>query len=301
MAKDYYKTLGVDKKASKDEIKKAFYKLAHQHHPDKNGGKDEKFKEVNEAYQTLSDDSKRHQYDTFGSGGGGGFGGGQQQGNPFGGGGFEGFDFSGFGGGGNSFSFDFGDLFGQQGSQRRSKGEDLQVLIEVSLEEVFKGTTKKLVYSRTAKCETCKGDGAKPGTGLSKCKTCDGKGKTTKVSKTIFGNFQSQAICPECDGVGKIPDTKCVDCRGLGIKQKKEEINVPIHAGVEDGENLVMRGYGEAAKNSESGDLYIQIRIKPEKNLIIKNKTLYAKVNLKKGEFLTERQKKLIEELENPT
>ena len=296
MAKDYYKILGVDKKASKDQIKKAFYKLAHEHHPDKNGGKDEKFKQVNEAYQTLSDDTKRKQYDTFGSTGPSG--GAQYQGNPF-----QGFDFGGFGNGGG-VEFDMGDIFnmfnggGQTSSQNRTRGEDLQVLIEISLSEIFTGVTKKINFSRTAKCEVCKGDGAKPGTKKHECKKCEGKGKITKISKTIFGNFQSQSICPDCDGEGKIPDTKCLECKGLGIKEKKEELNVPIPIGVEDGENLVMRGYGEASKNGESGDLYIQIRVRQEKDLLVKNKNLYVKINLKKGQFLTQKQKDLIEQLQ---
>ncbi len=299
MSKDYYKILGVDKKASKEEIKKAFYKLAHQHHPDKNQGKDEKFKEVNEAYQVLSDDKKRNTYDRTGATAGqqtSGAGGSQNHQS----GGFEGFDFSDFSnfGGGGGFQFDFGDLFGSQNSGRKNRGEDLQVLIEISLEEVFKGATKKINYARTAKCETCRGDGAKPDSKKHECKTCKGQGKVTKISRTIFGNFQSQTICIDCEGEGKISDTKCTECKGYGVKQKKEELNIPIHAGVEDGGNLTMRGYGESVKNGESGDLYIQIRVKQEKNLIVKNKTLYAKVHLKKGEFLTQKQKDLIEQLQ---
>lgn len=290
--KDYYKTLGVDKKASKDEIKKAFYKLAHQHHPDKNGGDDKKFKEVNEAYQVLSDDKKRAQYDQFGSAGPTGAGGGYSyqnyggQGSPF-----EGFDFSGFGNSGGGFQFDFGDMgdifdmFGggsrSRSSGRKKHGEDLQVMVEISFAESYTGVDKKIVYNRHAKCATCQGNGAKPGTKLKDCAKCSGKGVINSTKKTIFGNFQQQTICPECNGTGKIPEIKCVDCKGAGVKIKKEEISIPIPEGVEDGEQLMISGYGETDPGTESGDLYVVVRVQQNKNFIRKNLNLYTKVNLK--------------------
>lgn len=287
MGKDYYKILGVDKKASKDEIKKAFYKLAHQHHPDKNGGDDKKFKEVNEAYQVLSDDKKRAHYDQFGSNPGpnGNAGGYSQQshgGNPF-----EGFDFSGFGGGsGQSFHFDFGDMFDMFGgsggrSARNKKGEDLQVIVEVTLAEAYTGVNKKIIYNHYSKCDTCKGDGAKPGTKKITCKKCSGKGVIVSNKRTIFGEFQQQTTCPDCLGSGKIPEVKCPDCKGAGIKMKKEEVSIPIPEGVEDGEQLILSGYGEAIAEGESGDLYIIVRVMSDKRFTRKNLNLYSKINLK--------------------
>lgn len=284
--KDYYKTLGVDKKASKDEVKKAFYKLAHQHHPDKNGGDDKKFKEVNEAYQVLSDDKKRAHYDQFGTNPGAT--GNGTNGFNYGEGGFSGFDFSGFGGQGFQFDFgnmgDFFDIFGGSNGSSRSKnkrGEDLQILVEISLSEAFTGINKKVVYNRHTKCETCKGDGAKPGTKKIECKKCHGTGVTNTTKKTIFGTFQQQTVCPECEGSGKIPEVKCPDCKGQGVKIKKEELNIPIPEGAEDGEQLFLRGYGETEPHGESGDLYIVIKITPDKKFLRKGLNLYTKVDLK--------------------
>ncbi len=288
--KDYYKILGIGKKASKDEIKKAFYKLAHQHHPDKNGGDDKKFKEVNEAYQVLSDDKKRAHFDQFGTNpgtsgnGAGGFNYGQG-----GFGGFDGFDFSGFGNG-QGFQFDFGDMgdffdiFGGDGRNSRArsrKGEDLQIMVEISLAESFTGINKKIIYNRHAKCETCKGEGAKPGTKKIECKKCSGKGLINTTKKTIFGVFQQQSVCPDCEGSGKVTEVKCPDCKGEGIKIKKEELNVPIPEGVEDGEQLFLKGFGEGIAQGESGDLYVIIRVQNDKKFLRKGLNLYTKIDLK--------------------
>jgi molecular chaperone DnaJ len=279
--KDYYKVLGVDKKSTKDEIKKAFYKLAHQHHPDKNGGDDKKFKEVNEAYQVLSDDKKRQHYDQFGSNpgaagnSGGGFNYGSAGGNPF-----EGFDFSGFGGQQGGFEFDMNDVFdmfggGRTNSRARSRrGEDLQILVQITMAESFTGMDKKIIYNRHAKCETCTGEGTKPGTKKHECKKCSGKGVINSTKKTIFGTFQQQSVCPDCEGFGKVPDQRCVDCRGQGIKVKKEEINAKIPEGVENGQQVLMRGYGEVAPHGEAGDLYVVVRIAKSKPLSKKAKEL---------------------------
>lgn len=272
MSKDYYKILGVSKGAGKEEIKKAFYKLAHQHHPDKNGGDDKKFKEVNEAYQVLSDDKKRAQYDQFGTTGPAG---GSYQGNPF-----EGFDFSGFGNG-QGFQFDFGDMgdmfdmFGGGGKRtRRTQGEDLQVLVEITFAESYLGSSKKIIYNRHAECPTCKGEGAKPGTKLNECKKCSGKGVIITNKKTIFGNFAQQSTCPDCEGYGKIPEHKCTDCKGAGVKMKKEELEIKIPEGIEKGQQILMRGYGEGVKNGTTGDLYIIVQIKKPKHITKKAKEL---------------------------
>ena len=294
--KDYYKVLGVSKSASKDEIKKAFYKLAHQHHPDKNAGNDTKFKEVNEAYQNLSDDTKRAQYDRFGAGGptgGGNYGGGQQYSYGGNSSGFEGFDFSDFGFGGQNgnvhFEFnghDFSDMFGfgGGGKRRKQRGEDLQIAVGVTISESLLGVTKKIVFNRHNKCETCKGEGAETGSKKHECKKCDGKGTVTKTNRTIFGNMQSQSVCTDCNGVGKTFEKKCHECRGEGVKIKKEELNVPIPENVQDGQQLVMRGYGEYAPfGGDAGDLYIIVRIQKNKPLTRRAKEILEE--LKKEGF----------------
>lgn len=301
MSKDYYKILGVDKGASKDEIKKAFRKLAHEHHPDKTGGDDSKFKEVNEAYSVLSDDSKRSQYDQFGSagpgfGGGAGYGGAGQGGF----GGFGGFDFSGFtggqgfggfgGGNGDSVEFDLGDIFGSvfgggarggRGSRAKTpKGSDISVDMEISFKESIFGAEKEFSIHRTAECDHCKGSRAEPKSGTAsgssnssgatasaadfeKCKTCDGNGQVIETSRSIFGAFQSARMCDTCAGTGKIPKTKCSVCKGKGVQHKKDNITVIVPAGIESGEMLRMTGRGEAVTGGIAGDLYIRIHVQP--------------------------------------
>ncbi|NVN97528.1 DnaJ domain-containing protein, partial [Candidatus Nomurabacteria bacterium] len=218
MSKDYYKTLGVEKNASKEEIKKAFHKLAHAHHPDKNNGDDKKFKEVNEAYQVLSDDKKRASYDQFGNADGPqGFGGA-----GFGGqGGFGGFDFR---NGQNGMEFDMGDLgdiFGDFFNGGRSKakahkGRDLQTEIHLSFEESIFGVEKKINVNKQSICNVCSGTGAKVGTKMDTCKTCGGQGQIREIRRSILGNFESVKTCEACFGSGKIPTQKCSECRGSG-------------------------------------------------------------------------------------
>ncbi len=266
MSKDYYKTLGVEKNASEADIKSAFRKLAHQHHPDKNNGDDKKFKEINEAYQTLSDKTKRAQYDQFGSAGPQ-FGGGQG-GNPFGGGGnpFEGFDFSQFQQGGQGgFEFDLGDLFGGafgggRGSRVR-RGNDIETQIKITFKEMVFGVEKKIVLNKVSQCKTCHGSGAKAGAPSHDCKTCNGKGRIVKTQRTILGNMQTQAECDACFGTGKIPESKCDQCKGAGVVRDKEEISVKIPAGLNNGDTLRMDGAGEAIPHGQSGDLYIHVAI----------------------------------------
>lgn len=269
MSKDHYKTLGVSKTASEADIKSAFRKLAHQHHPDKNGGEDKKFKEINEAYQTLSDKNKRAQYDQFGSAGPQ-FGGGGQGGNPFGGGqggfDFSNFDFSQFQQGGQGgFEFDLGDLFGGgfgggRGS-RAKRGNDIETQIRITFKESIFGAEKKISLNKVSSCKTCNGTGGKPGTKMHTCKKCDGQGRIMKTQRTILGNMQTQAECDECFGSGKIPEEKCGTCRGAGVVRDKEEITLKIPAGLNNGDTLRMDGAGEAVPHGQSGDLFIQVAI----------------------------------------
>ena len=263
MSKDYYKTLDVDKNASADEIKKAFRKIAHKHHPDKPGGDEAKFKEANEAYQTLSDQKKRAQYDRFGSAGPnmGGFGGGQGQGQGFGG-----FDFSGAQGGFDFGDIDLGDLFGGGfggGRQKRQKrGQDLQTRIDLSFKESVFGVKKSIKVEHNKTCTDCEGSGAEKGSDLETCSECDGQGQ---VQQRMMGIFATVAECPTCNGKGKTPKDKCKKCRGAGITREKETVDFTIPAGVKHGDTLRISGKGEAISDGVSGDLFIQITVAPDK------------------------------------
>jgi molecular chaperone DnaJ len=284
MNKDYYKILGLSKTASKEEIKTAFRKLAHEHHPDK-GGNAEKFKEVSEAYSVLSDDNKRAQYDTYGSAGhmgGGGFNQGQG-----GFGRFEGFDFSGFNqGGGQNFDFDLGDIFGDffgsgGGRKKQKKGRDITVDMELSFKESVFGVDKKIKLTKTSKCNSCGGTGAEKGTQMQTCSACSGYGKVRETKKSIFGNFMTERICEECSGTGKIPKERCTVCRGYGISKRDEEYEVKIPSDIDDGETIRLTGAGEAIKDGSSGDLYIRIRVRNNPLFQKDGKNLVTELNIK--------------------
>lgn len=276
--KDYYKILGVDKAASQDEIKKAFRKLALEHHPDKNGGKDEKFKEINEAYSVLSDTKKRQQYDTFGSAGPNM--GGRQ-------GGFDGFDFSGFQNGQGNVEFDLGDIFGSffgggrknqgRGGGHGTRGADIQVDVEISFKESALGVDKTIEYSRHTTCATCKGNKAEPGSDIKTCDQCKGSGYITKTARSIFGNMEQQYVCDVCEGSGKIPTKKCRICHGAGIIRQKESVTIHIPGGIENGESLRVGGRGEmvGGQQAMAGDLYIRIRVRPDSHFKKDRSTVY--------------------------
>lgn len=262
--KDYYEVLGIKKDASADEIKTAFRRQAIEHHPDR-GGDEEKFKELNEAYEVLKDPEKRKRYDQFGHAGVGG--------NPN--------DFAGgFGGAysqGQNMNFDFGDLGlgdifssffgGNQGgqSQRARRGNDIESRIEISFEQAVFGTEIPLSLNLEDTCEHCKGTTAEPGFELKTCPTCQGKGQVVNVTRTIFGNIQQATVCPECSGTGKIPEKICSVCHGKGTVLKKVDLNLKIPAGIEDGSTIRLREHGEAIANGPKGDLYVNIRVKPDK------------------------------------
>jgi molecular chaperone DnaJ len=266
--RDYYEVLGVGKDASPDEIKKAFRRLAVQHHPDKEGGDETKFKEINEAYEVLKDDAKRKRYDQFGHAGVGGNGAGAGPG--FGG-------FNGFGGQGQEMHFDFGDLglgdifssfFGgadpRQG-QRRARGRDVETRVEISFEQAVFGTEADLNLTLQDTCEHCKGSTVEPGYELKTCDQCKGSGQVVNVTRTIFGNIQQATICPKCHGKGKIPEKVCSVCHGKGTEAKRQDIRLKIPAGVDDGATIRLREHGEAIANGPKGDLYVNIRVKPHK------------------------------------
>ncbi len=264
--KDYYNLLGVDKGASKDDIKKAFYKLAAKYHPDKKGGDEAKFKEVNEAYQVLSDEKKRKEYDTYGQT----FNGQGPQGGGFGGfnqGGFDASDFA-------NMQFDFGDLgdiFGDMfgggfgGASRTKRGRDISLEIDVPFTEAVFGTERNVLLSKVSTCKTCSGSGAKVGAKMKTCTTCNGQGKIHDVKKTIMGNFQTVKTCDHCRGTGKVPEEKCHDCRGAGVITGREEVNINIPAGISNGEMIRMSQMGEAVAGGTTGDLYVKINVTPHK------------------------------------
>lgn len=270
---DYYEVLGVEKSASKEEIKKAYRRLAQKYHPDKKGGNVDKFKEVNEAYQTLSDPEKRKMYDQYGSA----FEKAQSQG------GFSGFeDFGEWANwadamkgnksqqGFNNFDFgDLGDIFGDifGGSQRTrdsgiKRGRDIQIELEISFIEAVFGTQKEISLNRYVVCDHCQGSGAEPNSGFKKCSTCQGQGKVVQNKSTFFGTFQTVSICPDCQGQGEIPKKECSICHGEGRVKKISNINVNIPAGIDNNQRIRLSGQGELGKKgSQPGDLYVQIKV----------------------------------------
>ena len=261
MAKDYYQILGISKESSQDEIKKAYYKLAHQHHPDK-GGDEKKFKEINEAYQVLSSAEKRSQYDKFGrvSEGGAGF-------EPGGG-----FDFSGFQGS-QGFNFDFGDLsdmmeeFFGFGAPKKSKdprkGKDIEVEMEIDLEDVLRGGDREIVLEKLSSCARCQGKGAEPGTRVKECFSCRGTGQVQQIRRTPFGSFTRVAVCPECGGEGLRPEKPCNVCKGEGRVKADERIRVFVPAGVDANQVIKVEGKGNAGKRGgKPGNLYLRIFVK---------------------------------------
>jgi len=266
MSKDYYNVLGVDKKATQDDIKKAFRKLAHKYHPDKGGTDESKFKEITEAYSILSDDKKRREYDTYGQSFAGGAPQGGAQGNPFGGFDFSGFQ-QGFGNGGADFDFGdiFGDVFGggRGGRQQTPRGRDISIDLEIPFKDAVFGTTRNVLIAKVSTCNVCKGNGAKPGTDLETCTTCNGSGRVHETRNSILGQFTSVRTCTVCSGSGKMPKEKCVECKGAGVKRQQEEIHVNIPAGIDNGEMIRLPQQGEAIKTGIAGDLYVKIHVKP--------------------------------------
>lgn len=267
MSKDYYNILGVAKGASQDEIKSAFRKKAHEHHPDK-GGDAEKFKELNEAYQVLGNPQKRQQYDQFGSAyqnsQAGGFSGWQNAGG-FGSGGFN-MDFEDLG---DMFG-GFGDIFGFGGGRdgrRETRGRDLEMMISLDFMEAVFGAEKEVSFSKNIVCRHCHGNGAEPGSKIENCQTCGGSGRISRVQRTILGNIQTQSACPGCGGEGKIYTKKCSKCSGTGLERDNVKLKVKIPAGIAEGESIRLSGQGETGqKGAPAGDLYLRIKIQTHQN-----------------------------------
>lgn len=283
--RDYYEVLGVNKNATDDELKKAYRKLAKKYHPDANPDNKEeaekKFKEVNEAYEVLSDAQKRRMYDQFGHEGPAGFGGG----NP--GGGYYSYSTSGF----NGFDdFDLGDIFSsifgggsRTGSRRNNngpiKGADLRYNMEITFEEAFLGVEREITITRDEPCTTCSGNGAKPGTTSETCKVCGGSGQVRQVQNTILGQMQTTKTCSNCHGTGKVIKEVCDNCKGKGTVRKQAKIKVKIPAGIDNEQSIVLRGEGEpGVRGGAKGDLYIVVRIRKHSIFTRKGTTVYCNV-----------------------
>ena len=260
MAKDYYEILGVGKNSSQEDIKRAYRKLAHQHHPDKKGGDEKKFKEINEAYQILGDDTKRSQYDQFGR---------TFHSQPGGRGqsGWSG-DFSDFAQGfeGMDFGDIFGDIFGGFGGghgRRTRRGSDIAINLEVPFAESVFGGKRSVIMEKKSACENCGGSGVEKGSSIKKCPTCQGTGTIRETRRSIFGSFSSLTECSICNGKGEIPEKACRACKGAGISRKQETIHIEIPSGIRDGEAIKLTGMGEATHGGASGDLYVKIKVHP--------------------------------------
>lgn len=268
--RDYYDILGVSKSASADEIKKAFRKAAVKHHPDKEGGDETKFKEVNEAYEVLKDQQKRQRYDQFGHAGvggdsGGAGAGGFAGGNPFGG-----------GFGGQNVHFDFGDgglgdIFGQffgGGAQQQrgpKRGRDVETTLSLTFEQAIFGMEEKIELDMDDECSHCHGSTVEPGHSMKTCPTCKGAGQQNRVMNTIFGQIQQAVTCETCRGTGKIPEKTCTVCKGKGTERRKQKMTLKVPAGIDDGATIRLKERGEAVAGGARGDLYVHIRVKAHK------------------------------------
>lgn len=282
---DLYAVLGVSKTASEDEIKKAYRKLAKQYHPDLHPGDKEaeqKFKEINEAYEVLSDPQKKSNYDQFGSadpmnGGTGGF-------NGFSGftGGFNGsgFEFTGgFGGINDIFEEFFNGGASGRNADGPARGANISTAVEISFEEAARGLSKEIEIERLVKCDTCNGTGAKPGTNVKTCKTCNGTGRVTTYRSTILGRIQTSTTCQVCGGEGSIIDTPCSTCHGKKYIRKKVKLDIKIPAGIDNNQTISLRGQGQpGSKGGPDGDLRILVRVRPHKLFRREGNDLYCDI-----------------------
>ena len=270
--RDFYEVLGVDKDADQRTIKRAFLKKAREVHPDVSDDPhaEEKFKELNEAYSVLSDEQKRANYDRFGSADGPGMGSGYVDINDiFGGMGMDDIFSSFFGGSGG----------GQRAAQRRRSGRDMAITLTVTLEEAAAGCTKTISYDRLATCEDCGGTGAAEGGKLQTCTRCGGTGYVTTVQRSIFGQVQSSAPCPDCHGEGSVIDHPCDMCDGQGRTPTHEKLDIDVPAGIATGRQLRVRGYGEAGfRGAESGDLIVTVQVAEHDRFVRRQDDLYCDV-----------------------
>lgn len=270
MAKDLYATLGVDRNASAEDIKKAYRKMSKEFHPDKHKGDkaaETKFKEINEAYETLSNPERKRMYDQFGS----------TSGSPGGGGfeGFQGFDFNGA---------DLGDLFGnffggRGGGRQREEPIDQEVSITIDFMDAVRGVQLPIRLKRMAACDTCKGNGAQPGTKIVQCSVCSGTGQTDRVVNSFFGQIRQRSVCSNCRGSGKVLEKPCATCKGEGRVQEAANVTIDIPAGIDDGQTLRISGQGDAKRGGgATGDLYVRIRVTPDERFRRDHQDIYSDV-----------------------
>lgn len=268
MPRDFYDILGLKRGASADEIKQAYRKLSKEWHPDKHKGDkkaEDKFKEINEAYESLSDPKKKQMYDQFGTTGNGAGGGA---------GGFGGFDFSGFSG--NGQRVDFSDLFegffgggGRRSQPREERGDDREVAVTITFMESVTGVEQKFRVRKLTGCDTCKSSGAEPGAKTVTCGECGGTGQIVRQSQSFFGTIQQAVVCPKCRGSGKVPEKPCKKCSGEGRITDDATITLTIPAGIADGQSLRVRGEGDAGRQgATAGDLYVRIAVTPDKRFV---------------------------------
>ncbi len=278
MAKDYYKILGLGRNATKEEIKRAYRKLAHEYHPDKKGGDEAKFKEINEAYHVLFDDKKRAEFDQFGT---------TFEGHARG----SGFNWQGFSGG-RDFGwvredFDLGDIFSdffgmsRQGTKSRRGGEDISIDVELTLEEAFGGIRRELHLKRYEPCSHCKGSGLEPGSRFVGCATCGGRGKVERIERGFFGEFRQIRTCTTCEGKGEKPEQYCTVCSGEGREEKISKVEIVIPPGVSDGEILKLTGKGAGGRRgTDPGDLYVKIYVKKHSLFRRDGNDLYSRAEI---------------------
>lgn len=280
MAKDLYEILGVSKDASESEIKKAFRRRARELHPDVNKAADaeDQFKELNEAYDVLSDPNKRAQYDRFGTipgAAGGGYGGGS---------GYVDFDDlfgGGFGGMGDIFSSFFGGQGGQGGRPARKEGRDMGVGLRITLEEVARGVEKEIVYDRLAPCPDCKGTGLGENGKIVTCPECGGKGRVVSVQRTFLGDMQTATTCKKCNGTGSSIENPCPECEGQGRVPDRQRVTVKVPAGIRDGQQLRVGGFGEAGiQGAQAGDLIVTCRVQPHEFFERDGDDLHGRANI---------------------
>ncbi len=280
MAKDLYEILGVSKDASDSEIKKAFRRRARELHPDVNKAADaeDQFKELNEAYDVLSDSNKRAQYDRFGTipgAAGGGYGGGS---------GYVDFDDlfgGGFGGMGDIFSSFFGGQGGQGGRPARKEGRDMGVGLRITLEEVARGVEKEIVYDRLAPCPDCKGTGLGENGKVVTCPECGGKGRVVSVQRTFLGDMQTATTCKKCNGTGSSIENPCPECEGQGRVPDRQRVTVKVPAGIRDGQQLRVGGFGEAGiQGAQAGDLIVTCRVQPHEFFERDGDDLHGRANV---------------------
>lgn len=283
MAKDYYGILGVSRTASADEIKRAYRKLAHQHHPDKSGGDEAKFKQVNEAYQVLSNEEKRRQYDQFG-----------QTFEQTGGAGFDPRawqDFANQGFGGWRANVDVGDIgdifedffgFGAgQRTRRRTRGADIQMDVTIAFPAAAFGTTETIELYKDEICPRCHGNQAEPGTKLETCPSCQGSGVEQTVQRTILGAMRSTRVCATCHGQRTVPTKPCRQCNGQGFTKQAKKVEIKIPGGIEDGQTIRLSGQGEIGQpGAQPGDLYVTVHIRPDKRFARDGADIHSTVPL---------------------